>query len=766
MTKIDHSQAPLRDIVVRAVSLRGGLTLKQLGKTLKAVREAENLDINAFLSGLVEHGDLCRFETNGEPVFAATQKRSATLAGKRLESGILPSSIPKESVPIDESDALLQLLGSPSWQIIDSNCSTLNQFANSTEGEDDSDAKAWRDVARDGAKALSLARIPENPPAQLKRLHLLADSRGIEEPARLDHALRIWAGFVELDDESDPDQDRVVSLPVEARTVVIAGPGAGKTHTVRSRLNRLITEGTPAPSITAVAFSRTAVSELRKRLHDLEDSSELNITTLDSLAGGLVTAANSEITKGDYDRTIQTLTELISTDNMMTREWILEQKHMIFDEAQDIVGDRRKLMLAIISKLPKKCGATVFCDPAQSIYDYSERKNGNTAPEAIDRQLINQFGFEQIHLSRNYRTNNQALLRLAEDGRKFVNDSPDGNTALMQMRELLRESCSEPLPEIQGAKAYPRLHLFRSGGEAAFHASRLADTGLRVRMTGGSDANEPIAFAPFWVSQAMEILHGKGEEAIEDAASAIADDPLAPDAEKLEISLRCALLSNRRYDKDRMIEAMLSGNAPVVPDHPSTVWISTIHASKGREAEDVAFYLPGLEGCEYPDAEAREEARTLFVAATRARNRLYLGAGGAVWQRMKKHNKRYWRRSRRSLQIQVCRHDAIETIPAPGFDPHLNRNPVLRWQRESKLWALHAETMNGDEIHVATFGERFAKDIRKICNGARPGLLFAPIANGTLRIEPLTVASQDALKGVPVLEGFIWLNFLKPRAAK
>ena len=749
-------QPPLRVVALHAISLRGAMTAAQVSDALEAMPDARGLDTNDLLETLVCRGDLCRFETSGAPVFASTQHYSVALAGRRIEVGILPDKDQGDIGLGDDADALLRLLGPPSWRATNGGNATLEEFARATNRTDDAEASAWRRLAEKGERACSLVRLPKMPPAQLLRLAMLTEGWSMEERGRIDEALRLWAGFAEIEPTSDPVQDRVISLRAGARTLVVAGPGAGKTHAVRGRLCALFGVAVPAPSITVVAFSRAAVAELRLRVKGLDDAPSLDITTLDSLAGRLVSATGTKQVASDYDSTIRSLTALITQGNRVVGDWLRERQHMIFDEAQDIVGERRDLVFAILSALTERCGATVFCDPAQAIYDYRERQSGRGHPVPMDRALTEQASFKQECLPRNHRTTNANLLRLVEEGREVVEGSPDGHAALRRMHELLREVCTEPPPEINGGIPFPKLSLFRTGGEAALHAARLAAEGLPVRATGGSLTDEPPAFAPVWVGRAMDVLHRRSQDALHDAAAAIAEDPLAPDAAALADAMRGALW-NGRYQKSRMADAVHSGNAPSVPDHPSTLWFSTIHAAKGREADDVVLHLSRVRANEYSDGEAREEARVLYVAATRARRRLYLAPGGR--RTMKKHGIRYWQRWRRSLQVQLTRHDAVGTVLLPNIDPYVTRNPVLRWQRETGLWALHAETTTGAQVAVATLSERFARDIRQICRVAMPGFSFVPVAQGPLRIQPLTLALEDNLTIVPVVEGFIWLNF-------
>ncbi len=78
--------------------------------------------------------------------------------------------------------------------------------------------------------------------------------------------------------------------------LVLAGPGTGKTHTLLSRVLRLMQSGAPAQSIAVVTFTRRAADELRERLSArLGPDVDLPIAdTLHSLALDLWTARRGQ----------------------------------------------------------------------------------------------------------------------------------------------------------------------------------------------------------------------------------------------------------------------------------------------------------------------------------------------------------------------------------------------------------------------------------------------------------------------------------------
>ena len=93
-------------------------------------------------------------------------------------------------------------------------------------------------------------------------------------------------------DEVDLNHEQlaVVEAAVDARLLVVAGAGQGKTEVVASRIDYLVKSEDLSASreVLVLSFSRAAVTAVRTRLHD-RDVPAANVRTFDSFAGQLLT---------------------------------------------------------------------------------------------------------------------------------------------------------------------------------------------------------------------------------------------------------------------------------------------------------------------------------------------------------------------------------------------------------------------------------------------------------------------------------------------
>ncbi len=85
----------------------------------------------------------------------------------------------------------------------------------------------------------------------------------------------------------NPMQEKIVTAPLNKNLLIVAGPGSGKTRTLVHHIAYLVrVKRIPPSQILAVAFNRSAVTQLKLRLKKLigKGVSRLRIRTYHSLA--------------------------------------------------------------------------------------------------------------------------------------------------------------------------------------------------------------------------------------------------------------------------------------------------------------------------------------------------------------------------------------------------------------------------------------------------------------------------------------------------
>lgn len=748
-----------RDVAMRWLGLRGAMTVRQLASNLarSGIDAPED-----FIETLAIRGDVCRFKTLHGELIAATGRRETRLGGRTIVTGAAESTGATVETGSDD-EALAALLGPPSWRRLmeRGDVSDVYEFAVSRgsaleNAEDEAERVAWRQIA-DAAEVESALTGSHAAPKQVRRLALLLEDWSDSEKAEIADSFRLWAGLTGPRASRDPAQERVAQIEGRERAVVVAGPGAGKTHTILARLEALVSMGLSPARLFAVSFTRGAVAEMRRRLNDVLDSEEIELGTLDSLAARFIVAARPGTVLFDHEKSIRDATSILKSGNAIVQDWLREREHLIVDEAQDIVGSRRAFLLSLLEHLPETCGVTIFCDPAQAIYGFQGHGDAPVYDAMAER------GFTSHALQRNHRTRSDALIRFEREGRRSLEEGGDGDAVLGQVRALVEEAASGPPPEPGGAQRMPGLLLFRSGGEAAWHAARLADHGIPVALRGGRAGQDEPAFAPAWFGAAALSLAGNGRNAIDAAADALASDPLAPDAETLETAMKSGLV-NGRYDSEAFANMLHDGRAPRESVSAATLRLSTIHAAKGQEADDVALYLPrDAREDDLPSAEVLEEARILYVAGTRACRRLFVAPAGGT---MRREGRRFWRRQGESVLVQLSRHDAPETRLEPHCNPvdfacaPARRDVILRWRPDDRRWGLIHRDAEDDGI-FALLPPSFSDDVSAICRSAFPDRRFVPVAHGRFQVWTFSVAHEEAVHVVPVLEGFARIRFAR-----
>ena len=441
--------------------------------------------------------------------------------------------------------------------------------------------------------------------------------------------------------EWDRWQKNIISQPPDSRILIDAGPGTGKTDVACARVAWLVDQADLDPHcIWLISFTRTAVHEIRNRIGNYldhpHDSHGIKIATLDSHAWRIHTGYDEKVRLSglrSYDENILGLTELLGSSDEVT-DYLAGVQHLIIDEAQDIVGIRKDLMLSFIARMDN-AGISVFADDAQAIYGFSLRDDpvyaGKSSPplsKAISDST--DLGFIRHNLVNIYRTQSPNLIKIFSDTRRKVLQS-EGNTEsrYLQIRQEISQnanSCRDVLLiQREIGDENDCFILYRKKADVLFGAMMMEKRSHRIRM-----GSLPRIIQP-WIAACLSEMQ-TARVTRKEFASNWNDRVEGSDLQELPIDEAWNLLMRFGGTTGGMVDLNLlrgrlgTGAPPIEVCRqeigPSGPIFSTIHASKGRETDSVYLVLnsgfPGQKSCR----EVEEEMRILFVGSSRAKKSL------------------------------------------------------------------------------------------------------------------------------------------------
>ncbi|MFE3030168.1 UvrD-helicase domain-containing protein [Streptomyces canus] len=444
------------------------------------------------------------------------------------------------------------------------------------------------------------------------------------------------------------EQLAVVEQPWDARILVTAGAGAGKTHTLVRRLDALCGHEDPeqaleAAEILVLTFSRAAARELRERIsRHGERAHRVRARTFDAWAYEVLLQAqpNGDWGAVGFDERIAAATRAIEKGALEVGDSV-PPAHVVIDEVQDLLGGRRELVETLLDRYQDSCGFTVVGDAAQSVYGFQIEDLGERADEtgrffdwlrcSYPDDLV------ELRLTRNFRaTTAEARIALAHGPLlQQVTDPDDAGRLYDELRDLLLDPANgmgdlddvftlDGLRDLSDTCAV----LTRDNQQALVVSGLLHANGIDHRLRRPLE-ERPV---PYWVAELLHRTEATG--LTEDRFRTLLSEillPYEPDAAALWTVLRRVARGSGRgvLDLDRLRRTVADGRFPDEAADPENarIVVSTVHRAKGLEFDRVIVLTPP------PLAELRKryqdeldlpaEARALYVAMTRARQDLY-----------------------------------------------------------------------------------------------------------------------------------------------
>lgn len=440
----------------------------------------------------------------------------------------------------------------------------------------------------------------------------------------------------------DSGQNKVIQYQADGRILVNAGPGTGKTAVACARVAWLIDHGNLEPGrIWLISFTRTAVREVKDRIKSyLRNGSaahEVKIATIDSHAWAIHSGFDGKAKLlGSYEENIARLLELVKSHGGVG-EYLESVEHVIIDEAQDIVGLRADLILEIMKRLSGDCGITVFSDDAQAIYGFAvddDRTGSGSLQLTIAERIrkLDRLKFSELEIEIVHRTESRSLKRIFTELRKDVlKSSGDPKAKLDGVKRKITELADERIKvadEAELSQFESCFILYRRRADVLQRSSFFGTEPHRIRMSGLPACIHPWVGACLSEFTKAEISAGEFSRLWEIRVNGTLLGETF-DRERAWAQLwRVAGNSEKTLSMKTLRQRLGRGSAPAEFCNAEVgargPILGTIHACKGREADRVYLMLPINTG---QNSDNDEEARVVFVGATRAREILLVGNG-------------------------------------------------------------------------------------------------------------------------------------------
>ncbi|MET8214975.1 UvrD-helicase domain-containing protein [Streptomyces hirsutus] len=446
------------------------------------------------------------------------------------------------------------------------------------------------------------------------------------------------------------EQRAVVELSWETRLLVTAGAGSGKTHTVVRRLDALVGHEDPeealrADEILVLSFSRAAVRELRDRIARHGDRARrVRVQTFDSWAYQLLVQAypDGEWASRGFDERIRAATDAIEKGAVEAREFGAPS-HVVIDEAQDLVGDRREMVEALLDRFQRSCGFTVVGDSAQGIYGFQIEDPTERAGET-DRFFTwlreSYDDLVELGLTENFRARSpEARIALPLGSRlQSLAAARNGQEAAAEAlhSELRDRLLDQPsLGDLAGEHVLQALRRFpdtcailtRDNRQALAVSELLYEHGVEHALKR-SLRDRPV---PYWVAELLRRAESLTLTEVR-FLELLAEIPLPEGVEPQRCwrSLRAATRRTGRglVDVAAVRRLVAERRFPDELGDPESarLTVSTVHRAKGLEYDRVVLLSPPTVAelrKAHENLDVPAEARALYVAMTRARHDLY-----------------------------------------------------------------------------------------------------------------------------------------------
>ncbi|MBS1610499.1 MAG: RecQ family ATP-dependent DNA helicase [Bacteroidetes bacterium] len=442
--------------------------------------------------------------------------------------------------------------------------------------------------------------------------------------------------YKQLFDSLSEKQREIIDDKKSQYIVVAAGPGSGKTKVLVHKLaSLLLMEDVKHEQLLMVTFSRAAATEFKKRLIELIGNAAnfVDIKTFHSycfdLLGKVGTIDKSE-------SIIKSAVEKIKNNEVEPSR--ITKTVLVIDEAQDMNGEAFELINVLIEK-NEEMRVIAVGDDDQTIFEF------NKASAKYLEHFITEKKATKYELITNYRSKsnlvsfaNQFVKTIGKRLKEIPIESNQTDNGKIKIVHYKNGNLISPLiDEILSTGLSGTTCILTQKNEEAFQvAGLLTKHGQQAKLIQSNDS--------FNLYNIAEVRFFLDELKLGDDVFIISDDVWGNAKRKLieryKASSKFEICNNlikdfegtntkKKYKSDFEVFIRESKLEDFISTNGETIFVSTIHKAKGKEFNNVFLLLENF------DAREDEKKRQLYVAMTRAKQRLTIHLNGNYLDKFK-----------------------------------------------------------------------------------------------------------------------------------
>jgi ATP-dependent DNA helicase RecQ len=442
--------------------------------------------------------------------------------------------------------------------------------------------------------------------------------------------------YKQLFDSLSDVQRRIIDDKDSKYIVVAAGPGSGKTKVLVHKLaSLLLMEDVKHEQLLMVTFSRAAATEFKKRLIELIGNAAnfIDMKTFHSYCFDLLGKV------GTIDRAseiIKTTVEKIKKNEVEISR--ITKTVLVIDEAQDMDKDEFELIKVLMEK-NEEMRVIAVGDDDQNIYEW------RGADSKYLLSFITEKKAAKYELITNYRSKsnlvsftNQFVKSIEKRLKEIPIEAKQTDNGKIKIVHYKNCNLITPLiDDILSTGLSGTTCVLTHKNEEAFQvAGLLIKRGLKAKLIQSNDG--------FSLYNLAEVRFFLKELKLDDEVFTISDDVWGNAKRKVidryKHSSKFEIVNNlikdfeatntkKKYKSDFEVFIRESKLEDFINENGETIFVSTIHKAKGKEFDNVFLMLENF------DAKADEKKRQLYVAMTRAKQKLIIHLNGNYLDKLK-----------------------------------------------------------------------------------------------------------------------------------